>query len=58
MSTRAYTVLGWLTWHVGKRFAKYEVQNNKAKLGAGATVLAVLVAGIVAAKLTADGDDD
>jgi hypothetical protein len=58
MSSRAYTVLGWLMWQIGKRLARYEIQQNKAKVGAGATVLAVLAAGIVAAKLAAGDSDD
>lgn len=57
MRTRGYTVLGWLVWQVGKRLARYELTQNKLKLGAGATVLGVLAAGVIAAKL-ASGDDD
>jgi hypothetical protein len=56
MTTRGYTVLGWLTWQVARRVAKRKMTQNKAKLGAAATVLLVLVGGLVAAR--ASGDDD
>jgi hypothetical protein len=52
MSTRAYTILGWLVW----RIAKFEFKHNRAKLGAGATVLGVLVVGLLAAKASSDDD--
>jgi hypothetical protein len=56
MTTRGYTVLGWLTWQVITRVAKRKIDQNKVKLGAAATVALVLVAGLAAAKATA-GDD-
>ena len=56
MTTRGYTVLGWLTWQVARRVAKRKMTQNKAKLGAAATVLLVLVGGLVTAR--ASGDDD
>jgi hypothetical protein len=57
MSTRAYTILGWVIWQLGKRAARYEARHTRAKVGAAVTVLAVLAAGVVAAKLAASGDD-
>lgn len=58
MKARGYTALGWFVWQVGRRLGRYELNQNKAKIGAGATVLAVLVAGIVAARLaTGDAED-
>jgi hypothetical protein len=56
MSTRGYTVLGWLTWQVARRVAKRKMTQNKAKLGAAATVLLVLVGGLAAAR--ASGGDE
>ena len=50
MSTKGYTVLGWLVWQVGTRVAKRKMAQNKVKVGAAATVGLVLVAGLVAAK--------
>ena len=50
MSSRGYTVLGWAVWQIATRVAKHELRQNKVKLGAAATVLLVLVAGLAAAK--------
>jgi hypothetical protein len=50
MTTKGYTVFGWLVWQVAKRVARRRLAQNKAKLGAAATVLLVLVAGLAAAK--------
>jgi hypothetical protein len=51
MTSKGYTVLGWLSWQVLKRVVKPKVaQNNKVKIGAAATVFAVLAAGVVAAR--------
>jgi hypothetical protein len=55
MSTKGYTVLGWLVWQVGTRVAKRKMAQNKAKVGAAATVGAVTAAGLLAAK-AASGD--
>lgn len=52
MSTRGYTLLGWLVW----RITKYELKKNRAKIGAGATVLGVLALGLLAAKTSSDDD--
>ncbi len=58
MTSRGYTVLGWIVWHVGRRVFKYELKHNvRVKLGAGATVLGVLAVGVLAAKAAA-GDDE
>jgi hypothetical protein len=50
MSSKGYTVLGWLVWQIATRVAKRKMAQNKLKLGAAATVLLVLVAGLAAAK--------
>ena len=54
MTTRGYTVLGWLAWQVISRVAKRKIAQNKVKLGAAATVFAVIAAGILAARATSD----
>jgi hypothetical protein len=56
MTTKGYTVLGWLAWQLLTRIAKGKIAENKVKLGAAVTVGAVLVAGLLAAKASA-GDD-
>ena len=53
MSTKGYTVLGWITWQVATRVAKRKMSQNKVKIGAAATVLLVVIAGLAAAKATA-----
>ena len=54
MTTRGYTVLGWLAWQVISRVAKRKIAQNKVKIGAAATVFAVIAAGIAAARATSD----
>ncbi|MEA2330852.1 MAG: hypothetical protein QOH58_990 [Thermoleophilaceae bacterium] len=56
MSSKGYTVLGWVVWQFATRVAKRKMARNKVKLGAAATVVLVLVAGLVAAKATG-GDE-
>jgi hypothetical protein len=56
MTTRGYTVLGWLTWQIGSRVAKKKMAQNRVKLGAAGVVLLVVVGGIIAAK--AGGNDE
>jgi hypothetical protein len=55
VTTRGYTILGWLVWQIGSRVAKRKLAQNRAKLGALAAVALVLVAGVLAAR--AGGDD-
>ena len=50
MSTRSYTVLGWIVWQIASRVAKRKIQQNRVKLGAAGIVALVLVAGLAAAK--------
>jgi hypothetical protein len=57
MSSRGYTVLGWAVWQVASRVAKRKMRQNKAKLGAVATVALVLVAGIAVAKAGGGGEE-
>jgi len=51
--TKAYTLLGWAVW----QFASRKFVQNKVKLGAAATVAAVLVGGLVAGRLASSNDD-
>jgi hypothetical protein len=50
MKTKVYTLLGWLSWQGIKTVASRKFGQNKVKLGAAATVVLVLVAGLAAAK--------
>ena len=50
MSSKGYTVLGWIVWQIGSRLAKRKLAQNRAKVGAAAVVLLVLVAGLAAAR--------
>jgi hypothetical protein len=43
-------VLGWLAWQVISRVAKRKIAQNKVKIGAAATVAAVVAAGLLAAR--------
>jgi hypothetical protein len=52
MTRRGYTVIGWLAWQVLRRVVPRQIVQNKVKLGAAATVAAVIAAGIVAARAT------
>jgi hypothetical protein len=54
MSSKGYTVLGWIVWQVGSRVAKRKLGHNRSKLIAGGVVAAVVAAGIA----LASGDDD
>ncbi len=54
MSSKGYTVLGWLVWQIASRVAKKKIRQNQAKLGAAGVVFAVLVVGILAAKSGSD----
>lgn len=54
MTTRGYTVLGWLAYQVLSRVVMRKIEQNKIKLGAAVTVFAVIAAGIVAARASSD----
>ena len=56
MSSKGYTVLGWVVWQIASRVAKRKIQQNQVKLGAAGVVALVLIAGLVAAK--SSGDDE
>ena len=50
MTTKGYTVLGWIVWQLGSRIAKYHLGNNRGKVGAAAVVALVLIGGVAAAR--------
>jgi hypothetical protein len=55
MSSRGYTVLGWVVWQIASRVAKRKIAANRVKIGAVGVVALVLVGGVVAAR--SGGDD-
>ena len=57
MTNRGYTVLGWLTWQIVTRVAKRKIGQNKVKIGAAATVFAVIAAGLLAARASSSSGD-
>ena len=52
MSSKGYTVLGWIVWQIGSRVAKRKIAQNRTKIGAAGVVALVLVGGILAARAT------
>ena len=50
MSTKGYTVLGWIVWQIASRVAKKKIAQNRVKIGAAGVVLLVLLGGVAAAK--------
>jgi hypothetical protein len=56
MTTKSYTLLGWLVWQIASRVAKRKIAQNRVKLGAAGVVTLVLIGGVLAARATGDGD--
>ena len=56
MRTRAYTLLGFVTWEGIKLVLRRKVGENRTKLGAAATVLLVLIGGLAIARATASDE--
>jgi hypothetical protein len=56
MSSKGYTVLGWVVWQIASRVAKRKIRENRVKLGAAGVVALVLVGGVVAAKAGSSDD--
>jgi hypothetical protein len=54
MSSKGYTVLGWIVWQIGSRVAKRKIADNRVKIGAAGVVALVLVGGVVAARAGSD----
>ena len=57
MKTKVYTLLGWMAWQGIVIVVGRKMSQNKVKIGAAATVLGVLAAGLLAAKATSSGDE-
>jgi hypothetical protein len=57
MKNRAYTVLGFVAWEGIKVVLRRKLGQNRAKIGAAATVLLVLIGGLAIAKATATDDE-
>lgn len=57
MSSKSYTVLGWVVWQIASRIAKKKIRQNQVKLGAAGVVALVLVAGLAAAR-AGSGDEE
>jgi hypothetical protein len=55
MTSKGYTVFGWVVWQLASRVAKQKIAQNRMKLGAAGVVLLVLVGGVAAAR--ASGSD-
>ena len=56
MSTRGYTVIGWIVWQIGSRVAKKKIAQNRVKIGAAGVVVLVLLGGVAAAKAGSSED--
>jgi hypothetical protein len=56
MTTKGYTVLGWIVWQIGSRVAKKKIAQNRVKIGAAGVVLLVLLGGVAAAKAGGTSD--
>jgi len=54
VTTKLYTLLGWFAWQGISILLRRKLADNKVKLGAAATVAAVLVGGVLAAKSASD----
>jgi hypothetical protein len=54
VTSKSYTVLGWVVWQIGSRVAKRKLSHHRSKLVAAGVVAAVVAAGIA----LASGDDD
>jgi hypothetical protein len=50
VTSKGYTVLGWIVWQIASRVARRKIAQNRVKLGAAAAVVLVLVAGVAAAR--------
>jgi hypothetical protein len=55
MSSKGYTVLGWVVWQIASRVARRKIAQNRVKIGAAGVVLLVLIGGVLAAR---SGSDD
>jgi hypothetical protein len=56
MSTKGYTVIGWVVWQIASRVAKKKIARNRVKIGAAGVVVLVLLGGVAAAKAGSSDD--
>ena len=56
MKNKAYTLLGFVAWEGIKAVLRGKLGQNRAKIGAAATVLLVLIGGLAIARAT--GSDE
>jgi len=54
MTSKGYTVLGWVVWQLATRLFKMKVAQSRAKLGAIGAIALVIAAGVLAAKYETD----
>jgi hypothetical protein len=54
VTTKLYTLLGWFAWQGISILVKRKLAQNRVKLGAAATVAAVVVGGVLAARAASD----
>jgi hypothetical protein len=50
MTTKGYTLLGWIVWQIASRVAKKKAAQNRVKLGAVGVIALVIAGGIVAGR--------
>ena len=56
MSSKGYTVLGWVVWQIASRVAKRKIADNRVKIGAAGVVVLVLAGGVAAARTSGTED--
>jgi len=54
VSSKGYSIIGWLAWKIVSRAAKRDLAANRSKIVSAAVVVGVVLAGIA----LAGGDDD
>ena len=52
MKNKAYALLGFVAWEGIKAVLRGKLDQNRAKIGAAATVLLVLIGGVAIARAT------
>ena len=57
MTSKGYTLIGWLVWQIIKLTASKKLAQNRVKVGAAGLVALVLVGGVFAAKAGLSSDE-
>jgi len=57
MTSRRYSILGWIVWQIGSRVAKRKMTQNRTKIGAVGAIALVLVGGVLAARADSGSGD-